>query len=153
MESSLHCQDEREWSLPTTENLHNSYSGKGLDLYNKPFSARRHPKSWTSSPKTWADLLLKAESRLPCTWDRTFFCWWEPHPIPIFFFQLRTQHVSPQRTDVPLLVCFTQARHCAARTRTWIGLVLVLGLIMELMKLHTFPKSCLKSSRAQPPLS
>lgn len=142
---SLHCQDEREGSLPTTNDLHTSYSSKGLNLYLKPFSDRRHPKSQNSSPKTWADLLLRVESRLPCTQNRTLFCRWETHPIPVFFFQLWTQSVSPQRT----YHCWCVLPRHGICLKNWnITLILVLGQIKELNKLHTFPKSCLKSSQA-----
>lgn len=59
-------------------------------------------------------------------------------PIPVFIFQLQTRCVSAQS------MC------CRNRNIT---LILVLRLIKELIKLHTFPKSCLESSQAQSLLS
>lgn len=82
---SPHEQDEREGSLPTTEDRHSLRSGKGLDLDNKPFPGYSHPKT-TGIPQGTGISPIECRA-LPALYLGLDI------PIPLFIFQLQTECV------------------------------------------------------------
>lgn len=75
-----------------------------------------------------------------CSGHGTGCCLWEPHPIPVFFPQLQTQHVSLQRR-CHCSMFYPHRTQCCKNCN--IPRIPVLGLTKELIKLHTLPKSCI----------
>lgn len=81
------------------------------------------------SHKAQADL-LSAEHCLPCTWDQTSQ---SQFPSSSYRHGMSSQSLCCRKWNTTLIP--------------------VLGLIKELIKLHTFPKSCLESSQPHSLLS
>lgn len=91
--------------------------------YNLPSLSGVTQRNRDCSHKAQADL-LSAEHCLPCTWDQT-----SQSQFPSSSYR---HGMSPQSL-------------CCRKWNT--TLIPVLGLIKELIKLHTFPKSCLELGR------
>lgn len=124
----------RKGSVPTKDG-HISYPGKGLDLSNNPFSARRHLKSWTCTRETWADLLLRVGSRRSSSSSFLF-------PV--------TDAVCLHRGCTTVAVFYPGTALCC---KNWKYYLSPSFRTKELIKLHIFRKSCLKYSQDQSPLS
>lgn len=98
-------------------------------------------------PQGRVDLLLRVT--VGCSGHGTGHCQWSHIPFQSSFPSYR-HSVLPQR----MCHCSMFYPHMTQCCKTWnIPLTPVLGLTKELIELHTFPKSCINSSQAQPPLS